>query len=80
MPRFMLSHRHEPAECGVVFAAFKAFSSPLRGHAVLGSCDYGTHRIWWEADAPSEEAALAQLPPFVAQRTAAIRVRDLRTP
>ena len=80
MPRFMLDHRHHPGECGVVFASFKAFSSPLRGSAVRASCDFGTHRIWWDVEAPSEDAALAQLPRYVAERTAAVRIRELRTP
>ena len=80
MPRFMLSHRHDPQECGVVFASFKAFKSPLRGSTVRASCDFGTHRIWWEVDAPSEDAALGQLPRYVAERTSALRIRELRTP
>ena len=29
MPRYMLEHRHAPRECGVVFASFNAFESPL---------------------------------------------------
>ena len=80
MPRFMLSHSHDPQECGVVFASFKAFASPLRGSPVRASCDFGTHHIWWEVEAPSERAALDQLPRYVAERTAALRVRELRTP
>ena len=80
MPRYMLSHCHAPQECGVVFASFKAFSSPLRGSAVRASCDFGTHHIWWEVEAPDEHAALAQLPGYVAERTAALRTRELRTP
>jgi hypothetical protein len=80
MPRFMLEHRHGPRECGVVFASFKAFDSPLRHHTALASCDFGTHRIWWEVEAETEAEALAQLPGYAADRTAAIRVRDLRTP
>ena len=80
MPRFMLSHRHDPQECGVVFASFKAFASPLRGSPVRASCDFGTHHIWWEVEAPNEDAALAQLPRYVAERTAALRVRERHTP
>lgn len=80
MSRFVLEHRHAPRECGVVFASFKAFDSPLRHRLVSASCDFGTHRIWWEAEADTEAEALSQLPRYVAERTAAIRVRDLRTP
>jgi hypothetical protein len=80
MSRFMLSHHHEPHECGVVFASFKAFASPLRGSSVRASCDFGTHHIWWEAEAPSEDAALAQLPHYVAERTHAVRILERRTP
>jgi hypothetical protein len=39
-----------------------AFASPLRGSPVRASCDFGTHHIWWEVEAPSERAALDQLP------------------
>jgi hypothetical protein len=80
MPRFMLSHRHAPEECGVVFASFKAFASPLRGGALRASCDYGTHHIWWDVEAPDADAALAQLPRYVAERTSALRIRERRTP
>ena len=30
MTRYLLHHRHEPHECGVVFASFKGHQSPLR--------------------------------------------------
>jgi len=80
MPRFLLEHLHSAPECGVVFASFKAFDSPLRHQLTVGSCDYGTHRIWWDVEAETAVEALAQLPGYVAQRTTAIRVRELRTP
>jgi hypothetical protein len=80
MPRFLLEHAHSAPECGVVFASFKAFDSPLRHRLTVGSCDFGTHRIWWDVEAPTAVEALAQLPRYVAERTTAIRVRDLRTP
>jgi hypothetical protein len=80
VPRFMLDHQHAPRECGVVFASFKAFDSPLRHRVASGSCDFGTHRIWWEVEAGTEDEALSWLPSYVAERTSAIRVRDVRTP
>jgi hypothetical protein len=80
MPRFLLEHRHVANECGVVFASFKAFESPLRHQQTLGSCDFGTHRIWWDVEAATADEALSRLPRYVAQRTTAIRVRDVRTP
>jgi hypothetical protein len=72
--RFMLHHRHSPAECGVTFAAWRGFSSPLRGRAAICSCRFGSHELWWELDAASEADALSQLPPFVADRATAIRI------
>jgi hypothetical protein len=63
-----------------VFAAFKAFDSPLRGRETTGSCLYGGHRIWWEVDADSETHALARLPDYVAARTTASRVRSVEIP
>jgi hypothetical protein len=80
MPRFLLEHRHTARECGVVFAAFKAFESPLRHQMTVGSCDFGTHRIWWDVDAATADEALLRLPHYVAERTTAIRVRDVLTP
>jgi hypothetical protein len=80
MARFMLEHRHTARECGVVFAAFKAFESPLRHCMTVGSCDYGTHRIWWDVEAATADDALSRLPRYVAVRTTAIRITDLHTP
>lgn len=80
MPRFLLEHAHNARECGVVFASFKAFDSPLRHEPAMGSCDFGTHRIWWDVQAPTTAEALAKLPRYVAERTTATRVRDIQTP
>ena len=80
MARFMLDHRHTAAECGAVFAAFKAFESPLRHGQTTSSCHYGGHRIWWEVDAATPDAALEQLPRFVAERTTAERVTATEIP
>jgi hypothetical protein len=80
MPRYMLEHRHAPRECGVVFASFNAFESPLRHKEVCSTCSFGTHRIWWESEAETEAEALAQLPHYVAERTTATRVRLLQMP
>jgi hypothetical protein len=41
MAIFLLEHRHEAAECAVVFAAWKGFDSPLRRQPVLCSCRSG---------------------------------------
>jgi hypothetical protein len=80
MPRYLLQHRHEPQECGVVFAAFKGHQSPLRRQATLASCRSGGHAIWWTVEAPSEEEALALLPFYVAARTTVATVSDVEIP
>jgi len=80
MPRFLLEHAHSARECGVVFASFKAFDSPLRHQLTMGSCDFGTHRIWWDVEAMTDAAALATLPRYVAERTTATLVRDIQVP
>jgi len=80
MSRYLLHHRHEPHECGVVFAAFKGHKSPLRHRATLASCMYGGHAIWWTVDAARERAALALLPFYVAERTTATRVSEVDIP
>jgi hypothetical protein len=80
MSRYLLHHRHDPHECGVVFAAFKGHESPLRRRATLASCRSGGHAIWWTVDAASEHDALRLLPFYVAQRTTVAEVDDVEIP
>ena len=80
MQRFLTRHRHEPSECGVVFAAFKGHESPLRHQATLASCAYGGHTIWWTVDAANEADALGLLPFYVARRSCATRVAEVVIP
>ena len=82
---FMLNHHHSPAECRVAFAAWKGFDSPLRHDAAFASCASGDangsdHHIWWRVEATDAEAALALLPPYVAQRTEVSRVQEVPIP
>ena len=80
MSRYLLEHRHEPRECGIVFASFKGHTSPLRHRATLASCRSGGHAIWWTVDAESEDEALRLLPPYVARRTTAACVSEVDIP
>jgi hypothetical protein len=80
MFRYLLHHRHEPHECGVVFASFKGHESPLRHQATLASCRSGGHAIWWTVEAATEEDALRLLPSYVAERTTATRVSEVAIP
>lgn len=80
MPKFVLSHRHDANECSVAAASWKGFRSPLRNSRPLGSCATGGHRMWWTVEALDRGAALAQLPPYVATRTFADEVREVRIP
>ena len=80
MTRYLLEHRHAPAECGVAFASFKGHDSPLRHQLTLASCRSGGHTIWWTVEAASEEDALSQLPFFVAERTTVSPVSEVRIP
>jgi hypothetical protein len=80
MPRFLIHHRHEPHECGVVFASFRGHDSSLRHRATLASCVSGGHAIWWTVDAATEADALALLPFFVAERSTATRVSEVDIP
>jgi hypothetical protein len=80
MHRYLLHHRHEPDECGVVFASFKGHGSPLRHRSTLASCRSGGHAIWWTVEAASEQDALAQLPVYVAERTTATSVSEVEIP
>jgi hypothetical protein len=78
MTRYLLHHRHEPGECGVVFASFKGHDSPLRRQPTLASCRTGGHAIWWTVEADSEEDALWLLPYYVAERTTITPVSEVQ--
>lgn len=80
MPRYLLHHRHEPEECGAVFAAFKGHASPVRRATTVASCLTGGHAIWWQVEAPSADDALALLPAYVAARSTASEIREVRIP
>ena len=80
MPSYLLEHRHEARECGVVFAAFKGHESPLRRQETVASCRSGGHAIWWTVEADSEHDALALLPYYVAERTMATKVSKVEIP
>jgi hypothetical protein len=80
MSRYLLEHRHDPRECGVVFASFKGYASSLRHRPTLASCRSGGHAIWWTVEAETENNALAMLPPFVAQRTRVACVNEVDIP
>jgi hypothetical protein len=77
---FVLHHSHAPGECGVAYAAFKGHASPLRHRRTVASCLSGGHEVWWFVEAASVDAALALLPHYVAQRSTAIRVREVPIP
>ena len=83
--RFVLSHRHEPADCGVAFAAWRGFDSPLRHLPALASCANpqagdAEHLLIWTVEAEGSEQALALLPPWVAARTEARSVAEVAIP
>jgi hypothetical protein len=80
MSRYLLEHRHDPEQCGVVFASFKGHRSPLRHRPTLASCRSGGHAIWWTVEAETEEEALRLLPDYVAERTTVSRVSEVEIP
>lgn len=80
MPMFVLCHTHRPEECAISIAAWKAFPSRLRRGRPLGSCATGGHKIGWMVEADSHHAALALLPPYVAERTVAEAARAVPLP
>jgi hypothetical protein len=80
MARYLIRNRHDPAECGAVFAAFKGHASPLRHRATLASCRSGGHEIWWTVDAESADTALQLLPSYVVERSTITRVSEVQIP
>jgi hypothetical protein len=75
--RFVLYHRHQPADCAASFEAWNGFASPLRGTTTISSCAFGEHEIRWDVTSTNEHDARAQLPTYVAERTVATRVTDV---
>jgi hypothetical protein len=80
MPCFLIHHHHEPQQCGIAYANFKGFASPLRRRPAFASCLDGDHDIWWMVEAVDDEAARRQLPYFVAQRSTVTRVAEVQIP
>jgi len=84
--QFVLSHRHAPTECGVAFAAWRGFESPLRHTSTLATCpsdageNGGEHLLIWTVEAPGREEALALLPPWLADRTEVRLVGEVAIP
>jgi hypothetical protein len=76
VPAFLLHHRHDSSECGIAFAAWRGYDSPLRHRHTVGTCALGGHELWWLVDAPTRDGALDQLPPWLAARTRVTRIRD----
>jgi len=80
MPQFVIHHHHQAHDCGVVYAAFRGFDSPLRRQPTAASCPIGGHEVWWWTTAPDREGALAQLPPYVAASSTVTRVEQVDIP
>ena len=57
-----------------------AFASPLRHEHVSSTCLDGGHALFWTVEAEDRGAALALLPPYVARRTAVVKVRSVVVP
>jgi hypothetical protein len=77
---FLLSHHHAPADCPLVFAAWRGFASPLRHRDAYSSCPLGGHGLWWIVEAQDAAAALAQLPERVSLQTEVTRVARFPVP
>ena len=80
MPFFLLHHQHDALECRAAFAAWQGFVSPLRRRPAASTCLAGGHAVWWRVEALDRAAALALLPPYVADRTNPIPIRDVQIP
>jgi hypothetical protein len=80
VPLYRLCHQHAAPECPAAFAAWRGFKSPLRRRPTTGNCHFGCHQLWWDVEAVTPEAALALLPPYVAERTVANPVGEVPIP
>jgi hypothetical protein len=80
VPYFLLHNHHAADDCGVVFAAFRGFASPLRHTEALASCRSGGHEVWWRVAAEDAAGALRQLPRYVASNSTVTRVDSVAVP
>jgi hypothetical protein len=80
MPLFIIHHRHDANECPAAYAAWKGFDSPLRRQGAKSSCPWSGHDIWWDLDAVDADDALSYLPPYVGERSVAIRIGQVDIP
>jgi hypothetical protein len=80
MALYVLQHRHELSECAATFAAWNGFDSPLRGGSAWCSCPTGGHHLWFVVEAADGDTALGQIPRFLAERTEAVLVAEVRIP
>ena len=80
MPGFILEHRHAAAECKTAYAAWRGYDSPLRQRPAHASCAHGGHRLLWTVQAADRAQALAQLPPWLAERTQVEPVNEVILP
>lgn len=80
MPTFVLEHRHSATDCQIAYAAWRGYDSPLRQLSATASCASGGHRLLWTVQANNGAEALAQLPPWVAERSEVEAVTEVALP
>jgi hypothetical protein len=74
VPRYLLIHRHDAADCAAALEAWIGFESPLRSGRPPATCHQTSHTQTWMIEAGDPAAARAFLPPFVGDRTDVIVV------
>lgn len=83
---YLITHRHRARDCGVAFAAWRGFESPLRHTSALATCRDAAagpgseHVLFWTVEADSPGAATAMLPPWLAERSEVQRVVEVEIP
>ena len=80
MTLFLIQDRHEPADCGAVFASFPRVRQPVVPPADVGLCWHGGHAIWWSVDPATAAEALGLLPYYVGERASVTRVNEIEIP
>jgi hypothetical protein len=74
MPRYLLMHRHDAAECAATFEAWDGFDSPVLSGRPPATCHQAGHTQTWMVESDGAAEALLLLPPTVAERTDAIEI------
>ncbi|HEX6847701.1 MAG TPA: hypothetical protein VF144_12025 [Chitinophagaceae bacterium] len=76
MDRYLIISTHEDGQCQKVMDYFREYHAGFLTHFEFG-CNDGDHHAYAFIDADSREAAMLSVPPYLRNKTKAIKVNTL---